>query len=75
MGPPHIVLSCANSLGGQVPQLPQGLDEATLFQQQLVSGQPVKVPFPCKYQSPAALHFSSPNGLDRPRIDLWYLTT
>jgi SWI/SNF-related matrix-associated actin-dependent regulator of chromatin subfamily B member 1 len=40
MGPPHVVPSRANSLGGQVPQLPQSLDDTSLFQQQLTSGQP-----------------------------------
>jgi SWI/SNF-related matrix-associated actin-dependent regulator of chromatin subfamily B protein 1 len=47
MGPPHVVPSRANSLGGPVPQLPQGLDDTSLFQQQLTSGQtslPPQVP-------------------------------
>jgi len=39
MGPPHVVPSRANSLGGHVPQLPQGLDDASLFQQHLAGGQ------------------------------------
>jgi SWI/SNF-related matrix-associated actin-dependent regulator of chromatin subfamily B protein 1 len=36
MGPPHVVPSRANSLGGQ---LPHSLDDASLFQQQLAGGQ------------------------------------
>ena len=39
MGPPHVVPSRSNSLGGQVPQLPQVLDDPSLFHQQLTSGQ------------------------------------
>ncbi len=39
MGPPHVVPSRANSLGGQAPQLPQGLDDASLFHQHLAGGQ------------------------------------
>lgn len=47
MGPPHVVPSRANSLGGPVTQLSQGLDDTSLFQQQLTSGQaslPPQVP-------------------------------
>jgi SWI/SNF-related matrix-associated actin-dependent regulator of chromatin subfamily B member 1 len=39
MGPPHVVPSRTNSLGGQIPQLPQGLDDTSLYQQQLTTGQ------------------------------------
>jgi SWI/SNF-related matrix-associated actin-dependent regulator of chromatin subfamily B protein 1 len=61
MGPPHVVPSRANSLGGQVPQLPQGLDEATLFQQQLVGGQG-SLP-PQVSQGPMATPFQTPSGI------------
>ncbi|KAI0251836.1 hypothetical protein BJV78DRAFT_392403 [Lactifluus subvellereus] len=39
MGPPHVVPSRASSLGGQVSQLPQGLDDPSLFPPQLTGGQ------------------------------------
>ena len=60
MGPPHVVPSRANSLGGQMPQLPQGLDEASLFQQQLVGGQ-TSLP-PQVSQGPIAPPFQTPPG-------------
>jgi len=47
MGPPHVVPSRANSLGGHVPQLPQGLEDPGLFSQQLAASQtplPSQVP-------------------------------
>ena len=47
MGPPHVVPSRANSLGGQVPQLSQGLEDPGLFSQQLAASQtplPSQVP-------------------------------
>ena len=61
MGPPHVVPSRANSLGGQVPQLPQGLDEASLFQQQLVGGQ-TSLP-PQVSQGPVSTPFQTPSGV------------
>src|SRR6266851_6540444 len=39
MGPPHVVPSRVNSLGGQVHQLPQGLDDPGLFAHQLTAPQ------------------------------------
>ena len=48
MGPPHVVPSRVNSLGGQVSQLPQGLDEGPdFFSQQITTPQtslPPQVP-------------------------------
>lgn len=47
MGPPHVVPSRVNSLGGQVPQLSQGLEDPGLFSQQLAASQtqlPPQVP-------------------------------
>ena len=64
MGPPHVVPSRANSLGGQVPQLSQGLEDPGLFSQQLAASQtplPPQVP-----QTPMAggtTPFQSPSGV------------
>jgi SWI/SNF-related matrix-associated actin-dependent regulator of chromatin subfamily B member 1 len=64
MGPPHVVPSRSSSLGGQIPQLPQGLDDSGLFQPQLAGSQtslPPQVP-----QTPMAgpaVPFQTPSGV------------
>ncbi|KAF8270066.1 hypothetical protein EI94DRAFT_859508 [Lactarius quietus] len=59
--PQSMVPSRANSLGGHGPQLPQGLDEAGLFQQQLVGGQ-TSLP-PQVSQGQIATPFQTPSGV------------
>ena len=62
MGPPHVVPSRMNSLGGPVAQLPQGLDDPGVFQQQLAQTTiPHQVP-----QTPMAggtVPFPTPSGV------------
>ena len=62
MGPPHVVPSRVNSLGGQVPQLPQGLDDTGLFQQPL--GQtPLPPQVPQTPMAGSALPFQTSSGV------------
>jgi len=64
MGPPHLVPSRVNSLGGQAPQLPQGLDDANLFQQQLTAGQtPLPPQIPPNLMAGGGAPFQSPSGV------------
>jgi len=64
MGPPHVVPSRANSLGGQVSQLPQGLDDTSLFQQQLTSSQTSLPPqVPQTAMAGSAAPFQTPSGI------------
>ena len=64
MGPPHVVPSRAGSLGGQVSQHPQGLDDPSLFPPQLTGSQ-TSLP-PQVSQTPmtgAAVPFQTPSGV------------
>ncbi|KAH8986946.1 hypothetical protein EDB86DRAFT_3211773 [Lactarius hatsudake] len=64
MGPPHVVPSRANSLGGQTPQLPQGLDDGSLFQQQLAGGQASLPPQVSQPPIPGGVGpFQTPSGV------------
>jgi hypothetical protein len=63
MGPPHVVPSRVNSLGGH-PQLPQGLDDSGLFQQQLTAGQtPLPPQVPQTPMAGGSAPFQTPSGV------------
>ena len=62
MGPPHVVPSRVNSLGGQIPQLPQSLDDPGLFQQPL--GQtPLPPQVPQTPMAGSAVPFQASSGV------------